>query len=86
MVHAHTTTTSRTGRRNIFGRRRVVHHQKRHASIGDKISGALMRLKGSLTRRPGQKVCTSPTPRPLPPLKTGADPIPGRRHSPHARH
>jgi hypothetical protein len=32
------------------------HHQKRHASIGDKISGALLRLKGSLTRRPGQKV------------------------------
>lgn len=57
MVH---TTTSRTGRRNIFGRRRVVHHQKRHASIGDKISGALMRLKGSLTRRPGQKVRSTP--------------------------
>ncbi|KAK0728639.1 hypothetical protein B0T26DRAFT_748824 [Lasiosphaeria miniovina] len=32
-----------------------VHHQKRHASLGDKLSGALLRLKGSLTGRPGQK-------------------------------
>ncbi|KAH6845099.1 hypothetical protein B0I37DRAFT_355606 [Chaetomium sp. MPI-CAGE-AT-0009] len=31
------------------------HHQKRHTSIGDKISGALLRLKGSLTGRRGQK-------------------------------
>ncbi|KAK0719698.1 hypothetical protein B0H67DRAFT_552010 [Lasiosphaeris hirsuta] len=33
----------------------VVHHQKRHVTMGDKISGALLRLKGSLTGRPGQK-------------------------------
>ncbi|KAK0635645.1 hypothetical protein B0T17DRAFT_51103 [Bombardia bombarda] len=32
-----------------------VHHQKRHATLGDKISGALLRLKGSLTGRPGVK-------------------------------
>ncbi|ORY10843.1 hypothetical protein BCR34DRAFT_469914, partial [Clohesyomyces aquaticus] len=32
-----------------------VHHHKRHATMGDKVSGALMRLRGSLTRRPGLK-------------------------------
>jgi len=32
------------------------HTQKRHATIGDKISGALLKLKGTLTGRPGQKV------------------------------
>ncbi|RYP42966.1 hypothetical protein DL768_010160 [Monosporascus sp. mg162] len=32
-----------------------VRHQKRHASIGDKISGAMLRLKGTITGRPGQK-------------------------------
>ncbi|PBP19479.1 hypothetical protein BUE80_DR009735 [Diplocarpon rosae] len=31
-----------------------VHH-KRHVTIGDKISGAIMKLKGSLTGRPGVK-------------------------------
>jgi hypothetical protein len=65
----HTTTTAprRAPRRSVFGRRRAhvthtththaapVHHQKRRPSIGDKISGALLKLKGSLTRRPGQK-------------------------------
>lgn len=32
------------------------HHQRRRPSIGDKVSGAMLRLKGSLTRRPGVKV------------------------------
>ncbi|KAK1828268.1 hypothetical protein QBC39DRAFT_393247 [Podospora conica] len=32
-----------------------VHHQQRRPSIGDKISGALLKLKGTLTGRPGQK-------------------------------
>lgn len=31
-----------------------VHHQRR-PSVGDKVSGALMKLRGSLTRRPGLK-------------------------------
>jgi hypothetical protein len=31
------------------------HHQKRRASIGDKISGAMLKLRGTLTRRPGLK-------------------------------
>ncbi|KAK8139722.1 hypothetical protein PG984_000845 [Apiospora sp. TS-2023a] len=56
MPHHHaTTTTTTTRRRGFFGRKKVVHHQKRHATLGDKISGAMLKLKGSLTRRPGQK-------------------------------
>ncbi|KAK5661556.1 hypothetical protein OQA88_11464 [Cercophora sp. LCS_1] len=68
----HVTTTHTTvapRRRGFFARRSrpvratratpVVHHQKRHATIGDKISGALLKLKGTLTGRPGQKVCRS---------------------------
>ena len=43
----HTTTTTTT---------RPVHHQKRKATIGDKISGAMLKLKGTITRRPGEKV------------------------------
>jgi hypothetical protein len=38
-----------------------LHHQRRRASIGDKVSGAFMKLRGSLTRRPGLKVCTTLT-------------------------
>ncbi|KAK6501526.1 hypothetical protein TWF481_009363 [Arthrobotrys musiformis] len=44
--HAHTTTTTAAA---------PVHHQRRRPGLGDKISGALMRIKGSLTRRPGLK-------------------------------
>ncbi|RVD85603.1 uncharacterized protein DFL_003920 [Arthrobotrys flagrans] len=60
-----TTTTTRTTRSSRPHRRHhhthattavaPVHHQKRRPGLGDKISGALMRLKGSLTRRPGLK-------------------------------
>lgn len=66
-----TTTTTRP-RRSIFPRRRVhhthhtthtthtthapVHHQKRRPSFKDKVSGALLRMKGSLTHRPAVKV------------------------------
>ncbi|KAF7946802.1 hypothetical protein EAE96_009783 [Botrytis aclada] len=32
-----------------------VHHHHRKPSVGDKISGALLKLRGSLTRRPGLK-------------------------------
>ncbi|EPS38244.1 hypothetical protein H072_8053 [Dactylellina haptotyla CBS 200.50] len=32
-----------------------VHHQKRKPTLSDKVSGALMKIKGSLTRRPGLK-------------------------------
>jgi hypothetical protein len=34
----------------------TVTHQKRKVSMGDKISGALLKIKGTLTGRPGQKV------------------------------
>lgn len=40
-----------------------VHHQKRRPSMKDKVSGALLRLKGSLTHRPAVKVR-------IPPLRT----------------
>ncbi|KAK4131324.1 hypothetical protein BT67DRAFT_444757 [Trichocladium antarcticum] len=60
-----TTTTTAPRRQGLFSSRRrqrgavttapVVHHHKRKTSIGDKISGALLKLKGSLTGRPGQK-------------------------------
>ncbi|PHH64104.1 hypothetical protein CDD81_4979 [Ophiocordyceps australis] len=46
--HHHTTTTA-TRREPV-----VVHH-KRKPTFKDKISGALIRLRGSLTRRPGLK-------------------------------
>ncbi|KAK1987146.1 hypothetical protein LZ30DRAFT_580589 [Colletotrichum cereale] len=67
---AHTTTTRTTHttaarpakRGGLFSRRRgpvhtaaPVHHQRRKPSMGDKISGAMLKLKGTLTRRPGQK-------------------------------
>ncbi|KAF1982768.1 hypothetical protein K402DRAFT_307138, partial [Aulographum hederae CBS 113979] len=32
-----------------------VHHHRRRPSLGDKVSGAMMKLRGSLTRRPGLK-------------------------------
>jgi len=60
--HNHTTgaTGARTTRSSRWGgssrRNEPVVHHKRHASVGDKISGAMMKLKGSLTRRPGVKV------------------------------
>ncbi|KAI0443712.1 hypothetical protein F4803DRAFT_513895 [Xylaria telfairii] len=60
-----TTTHRRGGGRGLFTRgphhhhhhhqQPVVHHQKRHATLGDKVSGALLKLKGAITHRPGQK-------------------------------
>ncbi|KAF4553302.1 Hypothetical protein D9617_7g030290 [Elsinoe fawcettii] len=32
-----------------------AHHHRRRPSLGDKMSGAMMKLRGSLTRRPGLK-------------------------------
>ncbi|KAI1167732.1 hypothetical protein F5B18DRAFT_400129 [Nemania serpens] len=66
-THHHTATrttrTTRPRRHGLFSRAQpvhqpvhhTVHHQKRHATLGDKISGALLKLKGTLTHRPGQK-------------------------------
>jgi len=54
-----TTTTTKTvrttGGRHGHATAAPVHHHKRHATMGDKVSGALMKLRGSLTRRPGLK-------------------------------
>lgn len=57
-----TRTTRTTGAHGHHATAAPVHHHKRHATMGDKVSGALMKLRGSLTRRPGLKVsrqCTS---------------------------
>lgn len=53
-----TTTTTRTTRTTggRHGHAAPVHHHKRHATMGDKVSGMMMKLRGSLTRRPGLKV------------------------------
>ncbi|KAJ5151586.1 hypothetical protein N7492_009881 [Penicillium capsulatum] len=57
-VKTTTTTTSHPTARTHHG---VGHnagyapHHHRKPSIGDKVSGAIMKLKGSLTRRPGVK-------------------------------
>ncbi|KAJ5330180.1 hypothetical protein N7452_010570 [Penicillium brevicompactum] len=32
-----------------------AHHHRRKTSLGDKVSGAMLKLKGSLTHRPGVK-------------------------------
>ncbi|KAF9738753.1 hypothetical protein PMIN06_008959 [Paraphaeosphaeria minitans] len=56
-----TTTTTKTTRTTPSAGRHGAstttahHHHKRHATVGDKVSGALMKLRGSLTRRPGLK-------------------------------
>ncbi|KAH8905618.1 hypothetical protein BR93DRAFT_929892 [Coniochaeta sp. PMI_546] len=55
MTHRHTTTTTTTRRHDLFSRRRPVVHQKRHATLGDKVSGALKKLKGTILGRPGEK-------------------------------
>ncbi|KAH8671373.1 hypothetical protein BX600DRAFT_548364 [Xylariales sp. PMI_506] len=47
------TTTTTTRRHGLFGHK--VHHQKRKPTLGDKISGAMLKLKGTLTHRPGEK-------------------------------
>ncbi|KAF7858787.1 uncharacterized protein EAF02_011111 [Botrytis sinoallii] len=62
-TYENTTTHSTHHRkqRTWGGRRRAgvtaqpVHHHHRKPSVGDKISGALLKLRGSLTRRPGLK-------------------------------
>ncbi|KAF2490938.1 hypothetical protein BU16DRAFT_530524 [Lophium mytilinum] len=55
-----TTTTTKTTRTTHGGHGGAgvgttgVHH-RRKVSMGDKVSGAMMKLRGSLTRRPGLK-------------------------------
>ena len=54
-----TTTTIKTTRTTGGAHAAPVHHHKRHATMGDKVSGMMMKLRGSLTRRPGLKVNSS---------------------------
>ncbi|EGX96282.1 hypothetical protein CCM_00938 [Cordyceps militaris CM01] len=59
-AHHHSTTTTTTTaaprRRGLFSRRPAAHHHhQRKPSLGDKISGAFLKLRGSLTNRPGVK-------------------------------
>lgn len=68
-----TTTTTRRQkahagtRGGLFSRRAApVRTQRRKTSLGDKISGAMLKLKGSLTHRPGQKVCLTASVKYLP--------------------
>lgn len=53
-----TTTTTRTTKTTSGSRAgaATTHHHKRKPSIKDKVSGAMLKLKGAVTRRPGEKV------------------------------
>lgn len=66
-THVTTTTTTRRRRGGLFSSNKraarparapvaAVHHQKRKPTLKDKVSGAMLKLKGSLTRRPAVKV------------------------------
>ncbi|CAI7616923.1 unnamed protein product [Penicillium glandicola] len=56
--HHHTGHTGRTGNRfghrNAYGPTTHTRHQRK-TTLGDKFSGAMLRLKGSLTHRPAVK-------------------------------
>ncbi|KAH8685958.1 hypothetical protein BGZ60DRAFT_523224 [Tricladium varicosporioides] len=55
-THATHTHNTRTARHSGWGgNRRVAGTQRRKVSMGDRLSGAMMKLRGSLTRRPGLK-------------------------------
>ena len=51
----HHTTTTHTTHHHHTAHAQPVHHHKRKTSMSDKVSGAILKLKGTLTRRPGQK-------------------------------
>ena len=61
---SHTTTQTRTTNEHAQGAHphgahhtaAPAHHHRRKPSMGDKISGAMMKMKGSMTRKPGVKV------------------------------
>ncbi|KAF3937865.1 hypothetical protein ABW19_dt0208009 [Dactylella cylindrospora] len=57
--HTATTRTTRSSGRHHHHHTHThaapVHHQKRKPTLGDKVTGALIRLKGTLTGRPGVK-------------------------------
>lgn len=55
------TTTTTNGHPSTRRSHGLSHgtHRRRRSSIGDKVSGAMLKLKGSLTRRAGLKVRSS---------------------------
>lgn len=57
-VQAHTHNTRASGTRLGRGRRtaKPVAQRRRRVSLGDKVSGAMMKLRGTLTNKPGVKV------------------------------
>lgn len=53
------TKTPTTRHNGAYGRTSAtapVHHHRRKVTLGDKVSGAMLRLKGALTHRPAVKV------------------------------
>ncbi|KAF2092646.1 hypothetical protein NA57DRAFT_12524, partial [Rhizodiscina lignyota] len=48
-------TTTTTTEQVHTQRGGATRHHQRRVSTGDKVSGAMMKLRGSLTRRPGLK-------------------------------
>ncbi|RKU45715.1 hypothetical protein DL546_007584 [Coniochaeta pulveracea] len=62
MAHRQSTTTTTTttstvpSKRNLFGRRdRAAHHRHGKLSLGNRVIGAVKRLRGTVVRRPGEK-------------------------------
>lgn len=55
-----TAAATTTGGRSRWGRRTraTATQQRRHVSFGDKISGVMLKLRGSLTNNPNVKVCS----------------------------
>ncbi|KAL1304821.1 hypothetical protein AAFC00_003748 [Neodothiora populina] len=53
--HTASTTTRRSHATTGTTTATPVHHHRRKTSMGDKVSGAMMKVRGSLTRRPGLK-------------------------------
>lgn len=51
--HTHTHGTRGTTANPVTG---THHTQRRKVTMGDKLSGAMMKLNGTITRRPGKKV------------------------------
>lgn len=53
-----TTTTTTKTTKTTSGRKAglTTHHHKRKPTLKDKVSGAMLKLKGTVTRRPGEKV------------------------------
>jgi hypothetical protein len=61
-THAHGHTHGTRGTHGTHGHRghayntTPVHHHRRKTTMGDKFSGAMLKLKGTLTHRPAVKV------------------------------